>query len=109
MCGNNIMESISLSERVLSVIGELSPGDSLEAKVTRLAENELRRRLARYQLTDRQFRAKYGMSLEEFEAGGVVAQMDYSFEVESDHQDWDLALDGIQSTERQLMELLDQS
>jgi hypothetical protein len=100
------MESLTLSERVLNVIDELEPGDTLEAKVTRLAESELRRRLARYQLTDRQFRAKYGMSLEEFEVGGVVAQMNYSFEVESDHQDWDLAVDGIRSTERQLADLL---
>lgn len=43
------MDSISLSQRVLSVIDQLEPGDSLEAKVTRLAESELRRRLARYQ------------------------------------------------------------
>ena len=92
-----------------SIIDELEPGDTLEVKVTRLAESELRRRLARYQLTDRQFRAKYGTSLEEFEGAGIIAQMNYSFEVESDHQDWDLAVDGIQSTERQLAELLGQS
>jgi hypothetical protein len=35
--------------------------------------------------------------------------MNDSFEVESDHQDWDLAVDGIRSTERQLTELLNQS
>ncbi len=103
------MDSLIISDRVLSIIDELEPGDTLEVKVTRLAESELRRRLARYQLTDRQLRAKYGMALEEFEAVGVVAQMGYSFEVESDHQDWDLAVDGIQSTERQLAELLGQS
>ncbi len=103
------MDSLIISDRVLSIIDELEPGDTLEVKVTRLAESELRRRLARYQLTDRQLRAKYGMALEEFEGVGVVAQMGYSFEVESDHQDWDLAVDGIQSTERQLAELLGQS
>ncbi len=103
------MASLSISERVLNVIDELEPGDTLEDKVSRLAESELRRRLARYQLTDRQFRAKYGMSLDEFEVGDVIAKMKYSFEVESDHQDWDLAVDGIRSTERQLAELLGQS
>jgi hypothetical protein len=45
------------------------------------------------------------MSLAEFEAREVVKQHDYSFEVESDHQDWDLAVDGIRSVERQLDEL----
>jgi hypothetical protein len=103
------MESLTISDRVLNIIDELEPGDTLEAKVTRLAESELRRRLARYQLTDRQFRAKYGTSLDEFEASGIVAQMNYSFEVESDHQDWDLAVDGIRSTERQLADLLGHS
>lgn len=101
------MDSLSLSERVLNVIDELEPGDTLEAKVTRLAESELRRRLARYQLTDRQFQAKYGMTLADFEARGIVVELGYSYEAESDHQDWDLAVDGIRSTERQLTELLD--
>lgn len=88
---------------MLNIIDKLEPGDTLEAKVTRLAESELRRRLARYQLTDRQFRAKYGMSLEEFEAGEVVTRMNYSWDVESE----DLAVDGIRSAERQLTDLLD--
>lgn len=103
------MDSLSISERVLNVIDALEPGDTLEAKVTRLAESELRRRLARYQLTDRQFSAKYGMTLEEFETRGVIAEKDYAFEVETDHQDWDLAVDGIHSTKRQLEELLGRS
>ena len=100
------MDSFSISERLHHVLDQLEPGDSLEAKVTRLAESELRRRLARYQLTDRQFRAKYGLTLEEFEAGGVIAEQGYSYEVETDHQDWDLAVDGIRSTEQQLTDLL---
>lgn len=100
------MESLSISERLHNVLDQLEPGDSLEVKVARLAESELRRRLARYQLTDRQFRAKYGMTLEEFEAGGVIAERNYSYEVETDHQDWDMAVDGIRSTERQLTDLL---
>ena len=49
------------------------------------------------------------MPLEEFEAGEVVARMVYSFEVEIDHQDWDLAVDGIRCTERLLAELLNRS
>ena len=103
------MDSISLSERVLNIIDELEPGDTLEIKVARLAELELRRRLARYQFTDRQFQAKYGMILAEFEARNIIAKRDYSFEVESDHQDWDIAVDGARSTERQLANLLDPS
>ena len=103
------MDSLIISDRVLSIIDELEPGDTLAVTATRLAESELPLRLARYQLTARQFRATYGTSLEEFEGAGIIAQMNYAFEVESDHQDWDLAVDGIQSTERQVAELLGQS
>jgi hypothetical protein len=71
----------------------------------RLAEHELRRRLARYQLADRLFQEKYGMTLAEFEANAVVTAQGYSFEVESDHQDWELAVDGIRTIERQLASL----
>jgi hypothetical protein len=69
------------------------------------ADEELHRRLAGYQLRDRLFREKYGMTLEEFEAVQVVKQHGYSFEIESDHQDWDQAVDGARSIERQLAPL----
>jgi hypothetical protein len=101
------MEVTTISERVLEVLEALEPGETFETKVARLAEHELRRRLARYQLTDRLFQAKYGMSLDEFEANAMIKKLNYSFEAESDHQDWDLAVDGILSIERQLAELQD--
>ncbi len=99
------MGQIAISERVLGILDALEPDASVEAQVTRLAEGELRCRLARYQLSDRLFREKYGMSLAEFEARALVPQFNYSFAVESDHQDWDLAVDGIRSAERQLAAL----
>jgi hypothetical protein len=101
------MGQIVLSERMLGVLDALEPNTAIEAKIAHLAEGELRRRLARYQLTDRLFQEKYGMSFTEFEACEMVKQLAYSFEVESDHQDWDLATDGIRSVERQLAELRD--
>jgi hypothetical protein len=45
------------------------------------------------------------MSLGEFEAAETIKKLDYSFEVESDHQEWDLAVDGIQTMQRRLDEL----
>ena len=92
-----MLQQIAISPNVLEVLDALEPGVSLDRQVAHLAEHELRRRLARYQLTDRLFRQKYNMSLEEFESQRMVEQLDYSFEVESDHQDWDLAIDGIQT------------
>jgi hypothetical protein len=51
------------------------------------------------------FQEKYGMSLAECEANAVVKAQGYSFEVESAHQDWDLAVDGIRTIERRLASL----
>jgi hypothetical protein len=99
------VEQIAISDRVLSVLDALEPDTAVETQIAHLAEGELQRRLARYQLRDRLFQEKYSMSLAEFEAREVVKQYDYSFEVESDHQDWDLAIDGIRTIERQLAEL----
>ncbi len=99
------MLQIELSNRLLNVLDLLEPGAAPKQQVARLAEQELRRRLARYQLSERLFRQKYGMSLEEFEAAEVIKTQGYSFEVENDHQDWDLAVDGIRTVERQLASL----
>lgn len=99
------MLQIELSNQLLNALNLLEPGTAPDQQVLRLAEHELRRRLARYQLTDRLFQEKYGLTLEEFEAQEVVKAHDYSFEVESDHQDWDLAVDGMRTVEEQLANL----
>ncbi len=99
------MLQVELSNRLISALNLLEPNIAPKQQVARLAEQELRRRLARYQLSDHLFREKYGMTLEEFEAAEIVKQQGYSFEVESDHQDWDQAVDGIRTIERQLAAL----
>lgn len=99
------MLQVELSNRLISVLNLLEPDVGPIQQVARLAEQELRRRLARYQLTDRLFRDKYHMTLEEFEAAEMVKARHYSFEVENDHQDWDQAIDGIRTIERQLATL----
>lgn len=99
------MLQVELSGQLVSVLDSLEPGSEPGEQVMRLAELELRRRLAQYQLSDRLLRQKYGMTLEEFEAAELVKTLGYSFEVENDHQDWDLAVDGIRMVERQLASL----
>jgi hypothetical protein len=91
---------IEFSNRLLNVLDMLEPGAAPKQQVARLAEQELRRRLALYQLSDRLFRQKYGMTLEEFEMAEVIKARGYSFEAENDHQDWDIAVDGIRETQR---------
>ena len=99
------MLQVEFSNRLISVLNLLEPGVGPKQQVARLAEQELRRRLARYQLSDRLFREKYGMTLEEFETAETVKARGYSFDIENDHQDWDLAVDGIRTVERQLAAL----
>jgi hypothetical protein len=50
-------------------------------------------------------RQKYGMTYEEFISHNVVAEQNFSWEIEADSQDWEMALDGIRSMERKLMEI----
>lgn len=99
------MDSVAVSENIARIIDRLEEGTSLDDKLMRVLENEIRRRLARYEWVDRQFQRKYGMTLEEFERRGVVEQQGYSFEVESDHQDWDQAVDGIKMLQQELAQL----
>ena len=49
------------------------------------------------------------MTFEEFETRKVVEQQDYSWDVESDAMDWDMAVSGLRMMERNLRELTDQS
>ena len=70
-----------------------------------MVENELKRRLARYELTDRLFRKKYGMTLDEFEKNEMVKKLGYSFDVESNYHNWDMAIDGIKALHRDLEEI----
>jgi hypothetical protein len=63
------------------------------------------RRLIRYKTTDELMRKKYGMTYEDFNSRNVVAEQNFSWEVESDSQDWEMAIDGIRTTERKLKEI----
>lgn len=63
------------------------------------------RRLMRYKTTVELMRQKYGMTHDEFVKQNVVVEQNLSWEVESDSQDWEMALDGIGTMERKLREI----
>jgi hypothetical protein len=58
------MSAIRMPEPLVRVIDRLEAGGELESKLRRLVENEIRRRLARYEWIDRVFQKKYGMTFE---------------------------------------------
>lgn len=87
---------------------------ALKKQIDEMAEEELQevlrrdyvRRLTRYRMTDDFHRKKYNMDFENFERANIVKKQNYSFEIESDAQEWELAIDGIKTIEKKLKELL---
>ena len=71
-------------------------------ELVEMLRREYLRKLMRYRLTDEFFRKKYGMTYEAFEKENVVAKRDFSWEVESDAQEWEMAVDGISTCLRKL-------
>jgi hypothetical protein len=77
-----------------------------EKGTIQLVINELHRRLAEYKLMAKIFQKRYKMDFDEFKSKKVVESLDYSFEVEEDYCDWELALDGIQTISAELKKLV---
>jgi hypothetical protein len=85
----------------------------LERQMNEMSEDELKemlrrdyiRRLTRYRITDDFYKKKYGMDFDNFEKGNIVEKQGYSFEVESDAEEWELAIDGIRTIEKKMKEL----
>ena len=86
---------------------------TVKKQIDEMTEDELQellrrdhlRRLTRYRMIDDLYKNKYGMDFESFERENVVEKQKYTFEVESDAQEWELAIDGIKTVEKELMEL----
>jgi len=85
----------------------------LKKQIKEMTEDELKevfrrdylRRLARYKITDDFYKKKYSTDFESFQKTNVVKKHGYTFEVESDAQEWELAIDGIKTMEKKLKEL----
>ena len=85
----------------------------VKKQIKEMTEDELKevlrrdyvRRLTRYRMTDDFYSKKYRMDFETFQKKNIVKKQGYTFEVESDSQEWELAIDGIKTVERKLKEL----
>ena len=56
-------------------------------------------------MTEDFYRDKYKMDFESFEKANIVNKQNYSSEVETDAQEWELAIDGIKTIERKPKDL----
>jgi len=91
-----------IAEDINRIVNHLVEEGDFEIKIRKILENEIRRRLAQYEIIDRTFQKKYGMSIEQFEKERMVQKKGYSFEVESDYHDWDAAVDTMESLQEDL-------
>lgn len=97
--------TVVVSDHIVSLASRLEPEEDVDTVFKHLVENELVRRLNRYQLTDRTLSDKYQASFETFKTQNVVEELGYTFEVESDFWDWEMAQDGIETVRAMLDEL----
>mgnify|MGYP001123978155 CR=1 FL=1 len=95
----------AIADRIVKLIDDVEPEGDLNAKLERLVENELRRRLIRYELVDKQLARKYGMNFDDFKRNRIVEKEGYSFQAESDFWDWEMARDGIETVQDMLNSL----
>ncbi len=102
---NTVNSAHAIDVQVLSIAHQLEPDVDVDTALRAILLNEIRRRLASYELIVRNLEQKYAMSLAEFENRNMVEQLGYSFEVENDHQDWDQAMDASHSLRELLHEL----
>lgn len=72
-----------------------------DSEIATILKHEQTRKIVRYRLTDEAFRKKYGMNYKEFDERNIVAERGHSWEVEADSQQWEAALDGIESLGKQ--------
>jgi hypothetical protein len=104
--GGKTMSEMILSESTLALLQDPGLGtQDVDGKVRYLLEAEYMRRLGRYHRTNSLLSEKYGMTFEEFTAQRVVKQRGYTWEVEKDAMDWEVALGEIEGARQALLEL----
>ncbi len=92
-------------EQLAHVVRNLEGTDNWEDGLKHILENEIRRRLNRYELADQRFQRKYSLDFAAFRQAGMVKKLGYSYEAESDFCDWEMALSSIRTLKQQLTEV----
>lgn len=98
-------ESSGISRSLIDIVNTIEPEGDINSKVKHIIENELIRRLNRYELTVKNLENKYGMTLSGFKKKKVVAKRGYSYEVENDLWEWESSQDGIKTVKAKLKKL----
>jgi len=73
---------ISISEEMVNLTRKVISEENIERAMAKLLYNEMRRKLIEYELLDRNFTKKYGMSFEKFREKKVIEKLGYTWEVD---------------------------
>ena len=76
-----------------------------EKEIKEAVLSEYEKRLVLYKLTDERLKKKYGMSFMEFEKRNIVAEKEFSWEVEQDAMNWEHAVEGIRDIEEKIKKI----
>ena len=98
-------EALRISRSLIDIVNTIEVEGDINSKVKHIVENELLRRLNRYELTVRNLKEKYGVSLSEFKKKGIVAKKGYSYEAENDFWEWESSEDGIKTVRAEIKRL----
>ena len=96
---------LSISRSLIDIVNTIEVEGDINSKVKHIIENELIRRLNRYELTVRNLEKKYNVTLSEFKKKGIVAKNGYSYEVENDLWEWESSQDGIKTVKAEIKRL----
>jgi hypothetical protein len=88
-----------ISEEMVNITQKVISEENIEKGMAKLLYNETRRKLIEYELLDRNLTKKYGMSFAEFREKKMIEKLEYTWEVEKDYQNWEIARDGIEMME----------
>ncbi|MBI5875929.1 MAG: hypothetical protein HZB81_08850 [Deltaproteobacteria bacterium] len=89
--------SLTISRSLMDIVNTIEHEGDINSKVKHIVENELIRRLNRYELTIKSLEKKYGVPFLEFKRKETAAKKGYSYEVENDLWEWESSLDGIKT------------
>lgn len=98
-------EALRISRSLIDIVNTIEVEGDINSKVKHIVENELLRRLNRYELSVRNLGEKYGVPLSEFRKKGIVAKKGYSYEAENDLWEWESSEDGIKTVRAEIKRL----
>jgi len=95
----------TITDKTTKILNLIIPEGDIDYKVRKILREDIKRKLAEFQIIDNRFQKKYGVTLDEFEKRNIVKEKGFSFEAESDYHEWDSAMDAIETLGAKIKDL----